>query len=460
MFFFFTVSFLIGWITLKWFLSRLYASSSPSNINLKLFQDFNQLFLLKDDKVNHNINLHHLPAVLVDLNAFDKNISFLRDQMSVHSQTTIRIASKSIRVPFLLQRILSTGHPYKGTMCYAVEEAEFLSSLGFDDFLIAYPTQQILDYEILRNLHDKQKRKVSIVVDHIQFIGELNEFMTGIDRPFPIILEFDGSYRMLGGYIHIGARRSPIRTISHLIDIIEMIKKLKFVQLEGLMLYESHIAGVGDINPNNFWLNPFIYCMKHFSILKIQQLRKALSHICLKYDLKIFNGGGTGSFMSTLSESSVLTEITIGSGFFQPHLFDYYQQNQLMIREFGSTFVPSCYFALPVVRISDDNEWITCSGGGYIASGRSGWDKLPIPVYPLGLTLSVSEGAGEVQTPLKIHSSTKDESMKILKQNKIVYFRHAKGGELAERFNSFLIVNNGRVIEIAKTYRGYGKCFF
>ncbi|CAF4076473.1 unnamed protein product [Adineta steineri] len=460
MFFFFTVSFLIGWITFKWFLSRLYGSSSPSNINLKIFQDFNQLFLLKDDEVNHNINLHHLPAVLVDLNAFDKNISFLRDQMSVHSQTTIRIASKSIRVPFLSQRILSTGHPYKGLMCYAVEEAEFLSSLGFDDFLIAYPTQQIFDYEILRNLHDKQKRKVSIVVDDIQFIGELNEFMTGIDRPFPIILEFDGSYRMLGGYINIGARRSPIRTISHLIDIIEMIKKLKFVQLEGLMLYESHIAGVGDINPNNFWLNPFIYCMKHFSILKIQQLRKALSHICLKYDLKIFNGGGTGSFMSTLSESSVLTEITIGSGFFQPHLFDYYQQNQLMIREFGSTFVPSCYFALPVVRISDDNKWITCSGGGYIASGRSGWDKLPIPVYPLGLTLSVSEGAGEVQTPLKMHSNRKDESMKILKQNKIVYFRHAKGGELAERFNSFLIVNNGRVIEIAKTYRGYGKCFF
>ena len=56
--------------------------------------------------------------------------------MSSHPSTTIRIASKSVRVPSLLKRILSNGFPFKGLMCFAVEEAEFLCDMGFDDILI------------------------------------------------------------------------------------------------------------------------------------------------------------------------------------------------------------------------------------------------------------------------------------------------------------------------------------
>ncbi|CAF4797536.1 unnamed protein product, partial [Rotaria sp. Silwood2] len=131
-------------------------------------------------------------------------------------------------------------------MCFAVEEAQFLSSLGFDDLLIAYPSQQLSDYAILKDLHDRQKKTVSIVVDHPTSIQELNRFMEGISRPFPIILEFDASFRALGGRVHIGARRSPIRTIAQLIEMIELIQRLPFLRLEGFMVYESHIAGIGD----------------------------------------------------------------------------------------------------------------------------------------------------------------------------------------------------------------------
>ncbi len=337
-----------------------------------------------------------------------------------------------------------------------MEEAQFLSSLGFDDILIGYPTQQKLDYQILRDLHEKEEKLVRIVVDHPKAIEEMNQFMDGINKPFPIILEFDVSFRLFQGKIHIGARRSPIRTISKLIEMIELIQRLPFLRLEGLMVYESHIAGIGDTNPDNFWLNPIIRCVKAYSIPKIQRIRRELGQICSKYGLTLFNGGGTGSLLSTLTESSVLTEITVGSGFFQPHLFDHYQQNQLMIDK----FIPSCYFALPIVRISDDGEWVTCLGGGYVASGKPGWDKIPIPVFPFGLEVSNDEGTGEVQTPLKIDPKRKVETMEILQQNPIVYFRHAKGGELAERFTEFLLIENGKIVEIAKTYRGFEKCFF
>ncbi|CAF4674689.1 unnamed protein product, partial [Rotaria sp. Silwood2] len=77
---------------------------------------------------------------------------------------------------------------------------------------------------------------------------------------------------------------------------------------------------------------------------------------------------------------------------------------------------PSCYFALPVVRVSDEGKWVTCAGGGYVASGRPGWDKVPLPVFPLGLTLNDSEGPGEVQTPLRIDPTRRDETLKIFEQ--------------------------------------------
>ena len=39
-------------------------------------------------------------------------------------------------------------------------------------------------------------------------------------------------------------------------------------------------------------------------------------------------------------------------------------------------------------------------------------------------------------------------------------FRHAKAGELCERFNDLLLIAGGAVVDTATTYRGDGKCFF
>lgn len=454
-FFPFVISLLVVWIVFKLKVSVSYSWPLDTGIRPKLFEDFNQILLSSSDDTGSQ----HMPTALVDLTAFDNNISVLHHQMSSYPQITIRIASKSIRVPSLMHRILSSGLPFKGLMCYTVEEAQFLSTLGFDDFLIGYPTQQVLDYQILRDLHEQQHKIVRIVVDQAKAIEELNRSMTGVSKPFPVILEFDVSLRLLQGRIHIGTRRSPIRTIPQLIEMIELIQRLPYLRLEGLMAYESHIAGVGDINPINSWLNPIIRSMKIYSISRIQKLRKEMNQLCLKYNLTLFNGGGTGSLLSTLAEGSILTEITVGSGFLQGHLFDHYQQNLSMKKISGSTFLPACYFVLSIVRTSDEGDWVTCLGGGYVASGKPGWDKVPIPVFPPGLKLSVDEGCGEVQTPLRIDPKNREKTLKMLKRTGLIYFRHAKSGELAERFMTYLLVENGQIVEIAKTYRGLGKCF-
>ena len=135
-------------------------------------------------------------------------------------------------------------------------------------------------------------------------------------------------------------------------------------------------------------------------------------------DLEFVNGGGTGSVQHTAAEDAV-TEIAAGSGLYVPRLFDNYTS-------FSGR--PAALFAQPVVRRPGVGV-VTVLGGGYPASGAAGPDRLPVPYLPEGLRYDPQEGPGEVQTPLL--GSPADD---LLIGDK-VWFRHAKAGELCERFD-------------------------
>ena len=92
-------------------------------------------------------------------------------------------------------------------------------------------------------------------------------------------------------------------------------------------------------------------------------------------------------------------------------------------------------------------------GGGYVASGATRSDRQPVPVAPEGLHLDPLEGAGEAQTPLLGPGAAG------LKVGDRVYLRHAKAGELCERFNTLHLVEGDRVVDEVPTYRGEGCCF-
>ena len=95
----------------------------------------------------------------------------------------------------------------------------------------------------------------------------------------------------------------------------------------------------------------------------------------------------------------------------------------------------------------------TALGGGYLASGPAGRDRLPRPVHPPGLRLDRQEGAGEVQTPLLGPAAAG------LRIGDRVWLRHAKAGELCERFDVLHLVQGGRRVATVPTYRGEGRAF-
>src|SRR4051794_22401093 len=104
-----------------------------------------------------------LPAAVVDLAAFDRNAAQLEQVARRHGKT-LRLATKSIRVPALVERVLRRGAPWRGLLCFAAEEAEALAGEGFDDLLVAYPTVLGSDLTALRRLHEAG-RDVKLVVD-------------------------------------------------------------------------------------------------------------------------------------------------------------------------------------------------------------------------------------------------------------------------------------------------------
>jgi D-serine deaminase-like pyridoxal phosphate-dependent protein len=107
---------------------------------------------------------------------------------------------------------------------------------------------------------------------------------------------------------------------------------------------------------------------------------------------------------------------------------------------------------VPVVRRPGPGV-VTALGGGYVASGAPRPDRLPLPVHPAGLRLDTEEGAGEAQTPLL--GAAADG----LRVGDVVWLRHAKAGELCERFDHLHLVRGDAVVETVPTYRGEGRTF-
>jgi D-serine deaminase-like pyridoxal phosphate-dependent protein len=215
------------------------------------------------------------------------------------------------------------------------------------------------------------------------------------------------------------------------------------LRLVGVMAYEAQIAGVGDAPPGRPLRGVAVRGMQQLSARELAGRRaEAVAGVRAVAPLEFVNGGGTGSLERTTAEEAV-TELAAGSGLYSPGLFDGY-------RAFRGR--PAALFALAVTRRPAPGL-VTVAGGGWIASGPAGPDRVPIPTHPAGLKLVPSEGAGEVQTPLR---GAPADGLRIGDR---VWFRHAKAGELCEHVDVLHAVAGDDVADAFLTYRGEGKAF-
>lgn len=342
---------------------------------------------------------------------------------------------------------------FAGVMSFTLPEALWLARGGLsDDIMVAYPTT---DRAALAELAADEHLAsiVSIMVDsveHLELIEKvLAECTTGQTAPIRVWIDIDAAYYALRGRLRVGARRSPIVTPAQAAGLAREIVKRPAFTLVGIMAYESQIAGVGDAPPGRPAMARAIRLLQARSRVELARRRAAIVKAVRAVltgaggpDLEHVNGGGTGSVETTAAERAV-TEVAAGSGLYQPHLFDYYTNFR------GR---PAALFALSAVR-RPAPDMVTALGGGYLASGTGDKVRLPRPYLPAGLSLSGSEGAGEVQTPLL------GKAASLLRIGDRIWFRHTKAGELCERFAELHLIEGDRVVRSVPTYRGEGRTF-
>ncbi|PJJ62194.1 alanine racemase [Compostimonas suwonensis] len=377
------------------------------------------------------------PVAALDLAALSYNAW---DMHARAAGTTIRVASKSVRIRSVVEAVLALPG-YRGVLAYTLAEGLWLAET-VDDVVVGYPTADRAALAALATSPELAAR-VTIMVDSIAHLDVVDSVLPPGEREtVRVCLELDSSWEapVLG---HLGVWRSPVHTAEQARALAEHIVGRPGFALVGMMGYEAQIAGVGDrpagrpvMGAVNTWMQ------RHSGAELVERRGRAVAAVREIAELEFVNGGGTGSLEFTAADPSV-TEIAAGSGLLGGHLFDNYS---------SFTPAPAAAFALSVVR-KPSALTATVLGGGWVASGPPAVDRMPRPVWPQGLDYAPREMAGEVQSPLSGRAASR------LRVGDRVWMRHTKSGELSEHVNDFHVVHAGEVVQTVPSYRGEGKAF-
>lgn len=344
----------------------------------------------------------------------------------------IRIASKSVRVRSIVEDTLARDG-FAGVMSYSLAESNWLVDNGFDDILLAYPTtsRRSLDYLVA---DERRRAQITVMVDSTESLDHIDGLLGAGHPSIRVCIDVDASLRI--GPAHLGVRRSPVHTAGQAAALAAAVTDRPGFDLVGVMFYDAQIAGLPDSSPA-------VRLVKRRSASELLDRRAAVVAALSQHAmLEIVNAGGTGSLEVTGADPAI-TELTAGSGLFAPTLFDGYDTFDAR---------PAAYFVLSVVR-KPAPDIATLFAGGYIASGPTSKNRQPTPTWPEGLKPIGTEGAGEVQSPVK------GRAARGLHIGDRVLMRYAKAGEMCERFDEIAIVSADGTTRQVPTYRGEGKNF-
>lgn len=399
--------------------------------------DRNQLWSRLGDAVAKQGVPLPTPVFVVDLDAFDANAD---DLVRRAGGLPIRVASKSLRIPALIERALAHDG-FQGVLAFTLREALWLHAEGIcGDIVVAYPT---VDRGALAELvaSPSAAAAITLMVDSTPHLDVIDSVRVSPAVPIRVCLDVDAGLKLAGQ--HVGPKRSPLQDTAGIVALAREITGRAGFRLVGAMTYEGQVAGLQDSVPTARARSAIIRRLKTLSMSQLAVRRREIDHELRQLtDLEFWNAGGSGSVQATAADP-VPTEIAAGSGLLVPTLFDHYQSFEPR---------PASYLGLPVVRRPGPGM-VTVHGGGIVASGPAGADRLPTPWAPAGLELTSLEGAGEVQTPIVGRPAD------LLEIGDLVWFRPAKSGEPFEHAVNVHLLSGSEFVDTVPSYRGCGQAF-
>ena len=165
------------------------------------------------------------PLAVLDLDALEANAAELERRAS---GTPIRLASKSVRVREIVDRVLARPG-WRGVMSYALAEALWLVEHGHDDVFVAYPD---LGRAALARLaaDETALQRITLAIDSVEHVAALADRVPG-GAPLRVAVDVDASLRL--GPVHLGVRRSPVRTPAQAAAVAGVAQRAGFAVVHG-----------------------------------------------------------------------------------------------------------------------------------------------------------------------------------------------------------------------------------
>ncbi len=376
------------------------------------------------------------PIGVVDLEAFDANVAAL---VAAAQGKPIRLVTRSLGIPDLITRA-AQHDGFRGLLAGSVAEALWLHEERLsNDIVVAYPS---VDAAALSKLASSPSAAavITLMVDSRVHLDLVDALRASKAVPIRVAIDIDAGLRM--GRQHAGVKRSPLYDAAQVVALAAEVEARRGFRLVGAMTYAA-TGGFPDLHLGRQARSLVRRKLESAAQAQLAVRRSEIAQaLGAMVELEFWNAGGSDSIVEEAADP-VVTEVAAGSGLFGPSLLEGGPVSALQ---------PAAYCGLTVTR-RPSPEIATVHGGGFVASGPVGADRLPVPWAPPGLHLTDLEGAGETQTPLTGHPAA------LLRVGDLVWFRPAKPGEFFDRVAQVQLLMGATFEAPASTYRGLGLVF-
>lgn len=171
------------------------------------------------------------PCLLLDLDAFERNLASMRQTIVVDGGKRWRPHVKALRAPALAQRLQAAGA--SGVTCATVAEATTMVAAGIPDVLIA---SQVVGSDAVHQLAQLNRgARVIVAVDAPAHLAMLSAAARQAGVVLPVVIEVD-----------TGMHRCGLPPGDAVVDVARRIGAEPALQFCGLMGWEGHTTAIAD----------------------------------------------------------------------------------------------------------------------------------------------------------------------------------------------------------------------
>lgn len=229
------------------------------------------------------------PALIVDKEAFERNMAAMKDLLS-GSRLSLRPHYKSHKCAEIARMQINSGAI--GITCAKLSEAEDLVDAGIEDVLIA--NQVVEDAKISRLCQLAKDARITVCVDCAENIDALSRAAVAADATLYCLVEYD-----------IGLQRCGVLTHGEVIELAKRVYSSDGLVFDGVQAYAGQLSHEPDSQKRI-----------RETEKRAEDLRKLLSALEAEgLKARVLSGGSTGT-SAIKAKEGLYTELQAGSYLF------------------------------------------------------------------------------------------------------------------------------------------------